>query len=184
MDGIYAPNYQWEFYGKYALRASTANLAQDFGFSNTIHLAQVRATYRFAYRWDVGAEVRWLGQPVIGYNQTGFALEAGYYLTPDVRLGLGYSFGGANDGSFNGGGNYRSASGPYFGITAKVNQLFNSFGVQPVSPPQQQESYVDEATLIDIPEADTSDVDTSDVDTPATDEPQSEALDNAPGGNE
>jgi hypothetical protein len=184
MEGIYAPNYRWEFYGKYSLRASSANLAQDFGFSNTIHLAQMRANYRFAYRWDVGAEVRWLGQPVIGYNQTGFALEAGYYLTPDVRLGLGYSFGGANEGSFNGGGNYRSASGPYFGITAKVNQLFNSFGVQPVSPLQQQESYVDESTLIDIPEADTPDVDTSDVDTPATDGPESEALDNAPGGNE
>ncbi|MFQ4138904.1 TonB-dependent receptor [Nodosilinea sp. PGN35] len=154
LEGIYAPNYQWEFYGKYGLRYSTANLAQDIGFSNSIHLAQLRATYRFAYRWDVGAEVRWVGQPVVGYNETGFALEAGYYLTPDVRLGLGYSFGGATDGSFVGGGSYRSASGPYFGITAKVNQLFNRFGVQPVSPPQQQDSYVDEAALIDRPEAD------------------------------
>ncbi|WP_155523824.1 TonB-dependent receptor [Nodosilinea nodulosa] len=153
LEGIYAPSYRWEFYGKYALRYSNANLAQDFGFSNTIHLAQFRATYRFAYRWDVGAEVRYLGQPAVGYNETGFALEAGYYLTPDVRLGLGYSFGRANDGSFVGGGGYRSASGPYFGITAKVNQLFNSFGVQPVSPPQQQDSYVDEAALTDRPEA-------------------------------
>ncbi|WOD40588.1 TonB-dependent receptor [Nodosilinea sp. E11] len=152
LEGIYAPNYQWEFYSKYALRASSANLAQDFGFSNTIHLAQLRATYRFAFRWDVGAEVRYVGQPVIGYNETGFALEAGYYLTPDVRLGLGYSFGAANDGSFTGGGGYRSASGPYFGITAKVNQLFNSFGVQPVSPPQQQDSYVDQEALIDRPD--------------------------------
>lgn len=143
LEGIYAPNWQWEFYGKYAMRYSNANLAQDFGFSNTIHLAQLRANYRFAYRWDVGAEVRWLGQPVVGYSETGFALEAGYYLTPDVRLGVGYSFGSANDGSFIGGGGYRSASGPYFGITAKVNQLFNQFGVQPVAPPQQQESYVD-----------------------------------------
>ncbi len=152
LEGIYAPNYQWEFYSKYALRASSVNLAENFGFSNSIHLAQLRATYRFAYRWDVGAEVRYVGQPVIGYNETGFALEAGYYLTPDVRLGLGYSFGGANDGSFTGGGGYRSASGPYFGITAKVNQLFNSFGVQPVSPPQQQDSYVDQEALIDRPE--------------------------------
>ncbi|MGB5972688.1 MAG: TonB-dependent receptor, partial [Nodosilinea sp.] len=152
MEGIYAPNYRWEFYGKYGLRYSTANLAQNFGFSNSIHLAQLRATYRFAYRWDVGAEVRYLGQPTVGYNETGFALEAGYYLTPDVRLGLGYSFGGASDGSFVGGGGYRSASGPYFGITAKVNQLFNGFGVQPVSPPQQQDSYVDESALIDRPD--------------------------------
>ncbi|HSM83340.1 MAG TPA: TonB-dependent receptor [Nodosilinea sp.] len=164
LEGIYAPDWQWEFYGKYALRASTANLAQNFGFANTIHLAQLRATYRFAYRWDVGGEVRWVGQPVVGYNETGFALEAGYYLTPDVRLGLGYSFGGANDGSFNGGGGYRSASGPYFGITAKVNQLFNRFGVQPVSPPQQQESYVEESAQ--------------------TDEPVGEIMGAAPGGEE
>jgi len=144
LEGIYAPNWQWEFYGKYAMRYSSANLAQDFGFSNTIHLAQFRANYRFAYRWDVGGEVRWIGQPVVGYSETGFALEAGYYLTPDVRLGVGYSFGSANDASFTGGGGYRSASGPYFGITAKVNQLFNQFGVQPVSPQQQQESVIDE----------------------------------------
>lgn len=170
LEGIYAPSYRWEFYGKYALRYSNANLAQNFGFSNTIHLTQFRATYRFAYRWDVGAEVRYLGQPTVGYNETGFALEAGYYLTPDVRLGLGYSFGGANDGSLTGGGNYRSASGPYFGITAKVNQLFNGFGVQPVSPPQQQESYVDEATLIDIPE----------TDAPSAENPEAEVLDTAP----
>ena len=142
LESIYAPNWQWEFYGKYALRHSSASLAQTVDVSNTIHLGQLRANYRFAYRWDVGGEVRWIGQPVVGYNETGLAVEAGYYLTPDVRLGLGYSFGSANDGSFIGGGGYRSASGPYFGITAKVNQLFNSFGVQPVSPPQQQESAV------------------------------------------
>jgi hypothetical protein len=144
LEGIYAPNWQWEFYGKYGLRYSTADLAQNFGIANTIHLAQLRANYRFAYRWDVGGEVRWMGQTNLGYSETGFAVEAGYYLTPDVRLGLGYSFGGANDGSFVGGGSYRSASGPYFGITAKVNQLFNQFGVQPVSPPQQQDSYVED----------------------------------------
>ncbi|WP_194050919.1 TonB-dependent receptor [Nodosilinea sp. LEGE 06152] len=196
LEGIYAPSYRWEFYGKYGLRYSTANLAEDFGFSNSIHLAQARATYRFAYRWDVGAEVRWLGQPAVGYNETGFALEAGYYLTPDVRLGLGYSFGGANDGSFVGGGGYRSASGPYFGITAKVNQLFNGFGVQPVSPPQQQDSYVDEAALTDIPEPPVGETEVPepgvtpeappDVFQPETtpEALQPEATDTAPGGEE
>jgi hypothetical protein len=152
LEGIYAPNWQWEFYGKYAMRYSNTNLAQDFGFSNSIHLAQLRASYRFAYRWDIGGEVRWIGQPAIGYNETGFAIEAGYYLTPDVRLGVGYSFGGANDGTFTGGGGYRSASGPYFGITAKVNQLFNQFGIQPVSPPQQQESLLEDAAQVDSEE--------------------------------
>lgn len=157
LEGIYAPNWQWEFYGRYGLRNSTASLANNFSASNTIHLGQLRANYRFAYRWDVGGEVRWIGQPVVGYNETGFAVEAGYYLTPDVRLGLGYSFGAANDGSFIGGGGYRSASGPYFGITAKVNQLFNSFGVQPIAPPQQQESAVPEVVQAEPTETEPTD---------------------------
>ncbi|QQE63906.1 hypothetical protein GFS31_05770 [Leptolyngbya sp. BL0902] len=149
LEGIYAPNWQWEFYGRYGLRHSTTSLTDTIIPSNTIHLGQFRANYRFAYRWDVGGEVRWIGQPVVGFNELGFALETGYYLTPDVRLGLGYSFGRANDGSFVGGGGSRSASGPYFGITAKVNQLFNSFGVQPIAPPQQRESLIqrDEAAI-------------------------------------
>ncbi|MEM6593133.1 MAG: TonB-dependent receptor, partial [Cyanobacteria bacterium P01_C01_bin.73] len=121
MEAIVAPNWQWEFYGKYALRYSEANLADNFSFSNSIHFAQFRATYRFAYRWDITAEARWIGQPVVGYSETGLALEAGYYLTPDLRLGLGYSFGGANEGSFIGQNSYRSAGGIYAGVTFKVN---------------------------------------------------------------
>ncbi|MFE4105691.1 TonB-dependent receptor [Almyronema epifaneia] len=145
LEGIYAPDWRWEFYGKYALRYSAATLADDFEYANAIHLAQMRATYRFAYRWDITGEARWIGQPRVSYNEVGFAAELGYYLTPNLRLGVGYSFGEANDNSFVGGGGYRSQSGPYLGITFKVNELFNDFGLQMVSPPQQQESYVDSA---------------------------------------
>ncbi|NEQ31611.1 MAG: TonB-dependent receptor [Leptolyngbya sp. SIO4C5] len=145
LEGIYAPSWRWEFYSKYALRYSAATLADDFEYSNAIHLGQIRATHRFAYRWDITGEARWIGQPRVSYNEIGFAAELGYYLTPDLRLGVGYSFGEANDNSFVGGGGYRSQSGPYLGITFKVNELFNDFGLQMVSPPQQQESYVDSA---------------------------------------
>lgn len=140
-EGIYAPSWQWEFYGKYAMRFSEANLARNLSVSNAIHLVQFRAAYHFAYQWDILGEVRWITQPAASYSETGFALELGYYMTPDLRLGVGYSFGSANDSSFGGSG-YRSASGPYLGVTLKVNELFNSFGLQPVSPPQQQESVV------------------------------------------
>ena len=43
MEGIYAPSWRWEFYGKYGLRSSNANLS-SLGLSsvsNTIHLAQL-----------------------------------------------------------------------------------------------------------------------------------------------
>ncbi|MGF1460825.1 MAG: TonB-dependent receptor [Leptolyngbyaceae cyanobacterium] len=153
LEAIYSPNWQWEFYGKYAFRISDATLADDFGFSNSIHLMQFRTAYQFAYRWDVLGEVRYITQPEASFNEVGASVELGYYLTPDLRFGVGYSFGSADNDGF--GGGYRSASGPYFGVQLKVNELLNGFGIQPeVGPPQQEESLVDTAATPD--EADTS----------------------------
>ncbi|MGD1942393.1 MAG: TonB-dependent receptor [Leptolyngbyaceae cyanobacterium] len=144
LEAIYAPNWQWEFYGKYAFRLSDATLAEDFGFSNSIHLMQFRTAYQFAYRWDILGEVRYITQPEASFNEVGTSIELGYYLTPDLRFGVGYSFGSVDNDGF--GGGYRSASGPYLGIQLKVNELLNDFGLQqPVSPAQQEESYVDTA---------------------------------------
>ncbi|MGD2184128.1 hypothetical protein [Lusitaniella coriacea] len=138
-DWIYAPNWQWEFYGKYAMRFSQTSLADNFSNSSTIHLGQLRATYRFAYQFDVSLEGRVITQPSANFTELGFAAELGYYLTPDLRLGLGYSFGSVDDRDFSG---YRSNDGIFFGITFKVNELFGDFGRQQVTPPQQEESEV------------------------------------------
>ena len=137
LEAIYAPSWQWEFYGKYALRSSTSYLANDLVGTSTINLAQLRTTYRPGYKWDVVGEARWIGQPSTGYSETGFVLEAGYYLTPNLRLAAGYEFGKANNDGFSGS---RSASGPFIGLTVKLNELFDGFGLQKVAPPQQQES--------------------------------------------
>ncbi len=136
MEAIYAPNWQWELYGKFALRNSRTTLASDLVGSSTVTLSQFRATYRFDYSWDVSAEGRLINQPSTGYSETGFSLEAGYYLTPNLRLSAGYAFGNANDRDLG----TRSASGPYIGLTVKINELFNGFGLQKVAPPQQKES--------------------------------------------
>lgn len=143
MEGIYAPSWRWEFYGKYALRATNADL-DSLGVSSTnaIHLGQLRATHRFAYRWDVTGEVRYITQPETNFDEVGFALEAGYYFTPELRLGVGYSFGSVNDRSLGGTG-FRSDDGPYLGITFKVNELWNQFGLQEIAPEQQEESLVE-----------------------------------------
>ncbi|WP_008308519.1 hypothetical protein [Leptolyngbya sp. PCC 6406] len=146
-EGIYSPNWQWEFYGKYAFRVNNATLAEDFNFSSSIHLAQLRASYRFAYRWDVLGELRWITQPVVGFNEIGAALELGYYLTPDLRIGAGYSFGSVRTDGFGGSGDYRSAGGVYLGVQIKVNQLLEGFGLQTVAPAQQQESQVSPGTF-------------------------------------
>lgn len=169
MEGIYAPNWRWELYGKYAFRINDADLAEDFEFSNSIHLMQLRAAYRFAYRWDILGELRYITQPAANFNEMGAAFELGYYLTPDLRLGVGYSFGRADNDGFGGGGT-RSAGGPYFGVQLKVNELLNGFGLQQVTPPQQEESYVETAESTDPVEP----VDETEF---SPDPPDSEAID-------
>jgi hypothetical protein len=138
-EAIYAPNWQWEFYGKYAMRNSTTFLANNFSNSSTIFLGQLRATYRFAYQWDATLEGRTIGQPSANFTEWGWAAELGFYPLPDLRLGIGYAFGSVDDRDFSG---YRSKDGVYFGVTFKVNELFGGFGRQEVTPPQQEESEV------------------------------------------
>lgn len=135
LETIYAPNWQWEFYGKYALRNSTSYLASDLAGASTVNLAQFRATYRLGYSWDLVGEARFITQS--SYSETGFVVETGYYLTPNLRLSGGYVFGKVDDRDFSG---TRSAGGAYLGITVKLNELFDGFGQQKIAPPQQQES--------------------------------------------
>ncbi len=135
VEAIYAPNWQWEFYGKYALRNSTSYLAEDLVGTSTVNLAQLRSTYRLGYSMDLVGEARLISQS--DYTETGFVVEAGYYLTPNLRLSAGYSFGKVDDRDFSG---TRSAGGLYLGLTMKLNELFDGFGLQKIPPRQQQES--------------------------------------------
>jgi len=125
VEAIYAPNWQWEFYGKYALRNSTSYLASDLAGTSMINLAQLRVTYRLGYKWDLTGEARWISQQ--NYLETGFLAGIGYYLSPNLRLAVGYAFGKVDDIGFSG---TRSAGGPYIGLTLKVNELFDGFGSQ------------------------------------------------------
>ncbi|BAZ10569.1 hypothetical protein NIES4071_23920 [Calothrix sp. NIES-4071] len=141
-EAIYAPNWRWEFYGKYALRNSTSYLANNFTNTSSLHLGQLRASYQLGYRTDLAVEGRWIGQPTQGFNEFGIAVEGGYHLTPDLRIGVGYAFGSVDDRDFTG---YRSAGGLYLNISYKINELFSGFGRQKVAPPQQQESTISNA---------------------------------------
>jgi hypothetical protein len=148
-ETIFAPSWRWEFYGKGAMRYSNTDLANNFSNSATIWLGQLRASYRLNYRMDLAVEGRWIGQDSPGYSETGVAAEVGYYLTPDLRVGLGYSFGGVDDRDFSG---YRSQGGVYFGVTFKVNELFGGFGRQRVVPPQEQESRIEPVAIDNQPD--------------------------------
>jgi len=130
LEGIYSPNWRWEFYGKYAFRNDKTFIADDFESSSNISLGQIRARYRFNYHMDFVAGSRAIWQPSAEYTETGIVLEAGYYLTPELRLSAGYVFGNADDEDFTG---TRSAGGPYLGMTVKLNSLLDGFGQH--SPP-------------------------------------------------
>jgi hypothetical protein len=135
LEAIYAPNWQWEFYGKYALRNSTSYIASDLAGTNTVNLGQLRATYRLGYSWDLVGEARVISQS--SYSETGFVVETGYYLTPNLRVSAGYVFGKVDDRDFSG---TRSAGGAYLGVSVKLNELFDGFGQQKPVPRQPQES--------------------------------------------
>ncbi|MGY6530366.1 MAG: hypothetical protein ACXITR_10605 [Cyanobacterium sp.] len=134
LEGIYAPNWRWEFYGKIALRNTTTFMAEDFVGDSLITLSQLRAVYRFAYKFDLTSELRWINDNGGNYSEGGGLVELGYYLTPNMRLSAGYALGRIDDRDFSG---TRSAGGPYLGLTVKLNGLFDSFGQnRPALPPQ------------------------------------------------
>lgn len=130
---IYAPNWRWELYGKLGLRHSQSKLAEDLVGTSTISLAQLRATYRLNYRWDLAGELRWIRQFSTGFNEVGAVAEVGYYLNPNIRFAAGYSFGDISDRDLT---HSRSASGPFLGLTLKLdNNLLKDFGFSKVDPP-------------------------------------------------
>ncbi|MBF2063679.1 MAG: TonB-dependent receptor [Calothrix sp. C42_A2020_038] len=145
-EAIYAPNWQWEFYGKYALRNSTSYLANDLVGTSTINLGQLRATYRLGYSADLVGEVRLINQG--NYTETGFVVETGYYLSPNLRLAGGYVFGRVDDRDFSGStSNTRSVGGPYIGLTLKLNELFDGFGLQKPLPKPPESKQQDSASV-------------------------------------
>ena len=125
LEAIYAPQWRWEFYGKYAFRNSKTFFTDDFVGSSNVSLGQLRATYRLSYHLDLVAEGRMIWQPSANYTESGFLVEAGYYVTPELRMSAGYVFGRADDEDFTG---TRSAGGPYLGVTVKLNSLLDGFG--------------------------------------------------------
>jgi hypothetical protein len=135
-EGIYAPNWRWELYGKMGYRYSTTYAARDFTSTNSLLLGQFRATYRINYRFDVTGEARILKSISSSSTEIGATAEVGYYLTPNLRLAAGYSFGSVSGSDFE---NSRSTSGPYLGLTVKLDELFKGFRFYKKAVPSAQE---------------------------------------------
>lgn len=125
-DGYYQATKRLELYGRFALRFA-ANGQQDLPFVSTLtYLAQARAQYRLTTRFDWAAETRLIFQPSSRTQRAIYGTELGFWVMPDLRLGLGYNFNSANKPA--GGSPIPTRRGLYFAMSSKLSNLFDLFG--------------------------------------------------------
>jgi uncharacterized repeat protein (TIGR01451 family) len=126
VDGYNQLTKRLEIYGRFALRLS-ANGQPQIPFVSTLSLlAQARAQYLVTRRLDWAVETRLLFQPSSSTMRSVYATEAGFWLLPDMRLGLGYNFTAAKEPA--GSQVLPTRSGFYFTISSKLSNLFDLFG--------------------------------------------------------
>jgi hypothetical protein len=114
-----------EVYGRFALRFS-ANGQPQLPFVSTLTLlTQARAQYLVTRRLDWAVESRLLFQPSSSTTRSVYATEAGFWVLPDMRLGVGYNFTAAKEPA---GGVLPTHRGFYFTISSKLSNLFDLFG--------------------------------------------------------
>ncbi|MDX6712957.1 MAG: large repetitive protein, partial [Blastocatellia bacterium] len=126
-DGLFSLTKQLEFYGRVAVKSGGDGQPGLAPVSTLTYMAQGRLQNRFSQHFDVATEFRWLAQPVTRTARRSMGTEFGYWLLPDLRLGIGYNFTGVREplGDVAPG---QSKRGFYFTISSKLSNLFNLFG--------------------------------------------------------
>jgi uncharacterized repeat protein (TIGR01451 family) len=131
LDSLSADGYdqltkRLEVYGRFALRFSADGQPQLPFVSTLSLLTQIRAQYLLTRRLDWAVETRLLFQPSSSTMRSVYATEAGFWLLPDMRLGVGYNFTAAKEPA--GSQVLPTRSGFYFTISSKLSNLFDLFG--------------------------------------------------------
>ncbi|HVS82195.1 MAG TPA: hypothetical protein VHE60_10715 [Pyrinomonadaceae bacterium] len=125
-DGYDQLTKRLELYGRVALRFN-ANGQPQLPFVSTLtFLTQARAQYLVTRRLDWAVETRMLFQPSSRTMRSVYATEAGFWVLPDVRLGVGYNFTAAKEPA--GAQILPTHRGFYFTISSKLSNLFDLFG--------------------------------------------------------
>jgi len=125
VDGYDQLTRRLEVYGRFALRFS-ANGQPQLPFVSTLSfLTQARAQYLVTRRLDWAVETRLLVQPSSNTMRSVYATEAGFWVLPDMRMGLGYNFTAAKEPA---GQNLPTRRGFYFTVSSKLSNLFDLFG--------------------------------------------------------
>lgn len=127
-DGYYQMTKALELSGRVALRLS-ANGQADLPYVSTFtYLTQGRVQYRLTSRLDWAGEARMIYQPSSATWRTSLGTELGFWVIPDMRLGVGYNFARAVESQSARTMNLRR--GFYFTITSKLSNLFDLLGTQ------------------------------------------------------
>ena len=117
LEELYRPTHLTEIAVRYAYK-----LDGDAYYPAQSSLFGIRFDQRVWQRFDVAAEARFLDvRDVPGASATGFALEGGYRLGNDMRLGAGYSFSGSPDPNLVSAPTRR---GLYGTVTSVIDNLF------------------------------------------------------------
>jgi hypothetical protein len=125
-DGYYQATERLELYGRFALRFSGNGQPALPYVSTLTYLTQARAQYRLTSRIDWAAETRVLFQRASQTRRSVYGTEIGFWVLPDLRMGVGYNFTHAGEPTLDRA--LPTRQGVYFTITSKLSSLFDLFG--------------------------------------------------------
>src|SRR5260221_11780154 len=124
-DGYNQVTKRLEVYGRFALNFNASGQPQLPYVSTLTFLTQARAQYLLTRRLDWAFETRLLFQPSSSTMRSVYATEAGFWVLPDMRLGVGYNFTAAKEPTNQ---TLPTRRGFYFTISSKLSNLFDLFG--------------------------------------------------------
>jgi uncharacterized repeat protein (TIGR01451 family) len=124
-DGYDQLTNRLELYGRFALRFNANGQPQLPYVSTLSFLTQVRAQYQLTRRLDWAVETRLLFQPSSSTMRSVYATEGGFWVLPDMRIGVGYNFNAAKEPA---GQALPTRRGFYFTVSSKLSNLFDLFG--------------------------------------------------------
>jgi uncharacterized repeat protein (TIGR01451 family) len=125
-DAFWQPLKDTELFGRFALKFGRDSREGLLPAEALTYVSQLRLQRRLRRAFDVAAEARLLSQPSTRTRRTSVGTELGYWIFPDIRLGIGYNFTAADEPA----GSLMPAQprGWYFTVSTKLSSLFDLFG--------------------------------------------------------
>ena len=124
-DGYRQLGDRLELFGRFAFKYSGNSQANTPLLTTQTFLSQERLQYRLTTRFDFAAELRSLWQMQSKTSRHSAGVEIGFWVVPDLRVGLGYNLVNSERTSIDQPDTRRR--GPYITFNTKLSKLFNLF---------------------------------------------------------